>query len=321
MSRMGHLAIVLTALALVGAACGGTTATTTAASATTVTTAAAAATTTVAVTTTAAVTTTTVAATTTTAAAPTTTLAPFQPTEPSILVNSGWLAYECRGEGSPTVLVELGLAGPPRVDRDPNWWLWNRPMEKIEETNKVCIYGRRGVLGSEPVPVDPLRTTQDQVDDLNALIDALELETPLILVGWSIGGYNIRLFADQHPQKVAGLVFVDATEPGIEETYPSTASAAFPPEWLELVESAEQVSAVTDLGDMPVYVLTASIDQSADNTTLTEADEWWLGLQNRLLALSTNSTQRKVEATHGNIYWGKPEIVAEAVAWVTAQAG
>jgi len=57
MSRVSHLAIVLTALALVGAACEGTTATTTTASATTVT---AAATTTVAVTTTEAATTSTV---------------------------------------------------------------------------------------------------------------------------------------------------------------------------------------------------------------------------------------------------------------------
>jgi uncharacterized protein (DUF885 family) len=60
MSRVSHLAIVLTALALVGAACRGTTATTTTAGATTVTAAVAAATTTVAVTTTEAATTSTV---------------------------------------------------------------------------------------------------------------------------------------------------------------------------------------------------------------------------------------------------------------------
>jgi len=239
------------------------------------------------------------------------------------MVNGGWLAYECRGEGSPTVVIDLGLGDTTRAERDPNWWLWYRPMDEIAETNKVCIYGRRGVLGSEPVPADPLRTTQDQVDALNALIDELELETPLILVGWSIGGYNIRLFAGQHPEKVAGLVFVDASEPSMEETYRSAASDAFPPEWLELVESAEQVSAVTDLGDMPVYVLTAALidRQSSDGENIVANEDWWFDVQDRLLALSTNSIQKVAEATHNTIYWGKPEIVAEAVAWVTAQAG
>jgi len=317
MSRMSHLAIVLTALALVGSACGGTTATTTTASATTVTTATAAATTTVAVTTTEAATTTTVAATTTTVAAPTTTLAPFEPTEPSVLVNGGWLAYECRGEGSPTVVVDLGLSDASRAERDPNWITWGGTLDMIAETNKVCVYGRRGVAGSEPVSGDPLRTTQDQVDDLNGLIDALELEIPVILAGYSLGGLNIRLLAGQHPDKVAGLVFVDGADPGLNELYPIE---PFPPEWIDLTTSSAQVAVVTDLGDLPVYVLTATLQQAPDGT-LTDVDDWWYGLQDKILALSTNSIQTKVEATHQNIPWAKAEAVVEAIAWVTAHAG
>jgi hypothetical protein len=68
---------------------------------------------------------------------------------------------------------------------------------------------------------------------------------------------------------------------------------------------------VTDLGDLPVYVLTATI----------EAPDWWFDLQDNLLALSTNSIQSMLEATHSNIYWAKPEAIVEAVAWVAAQAG
>jgi len=315
---IGFIAIVLTALSLVAAACGGTAATTTTVGATTITTAAAAATTTVAVTTTEAVTTTTVAATTTTVAATTTTLAPFEPTEPSVMVNGGWLAYECRGEGSPTVVIDLGLGDTTRAERDPNWWLWYKPMDLIAETNKVCVYGRRGMVGSEPVSADPLRTTQDHVDDLNGLIDVLELETPVILVGHSLGGFNIRLLAGQHPEMVAGLVFVDGSDPGMHEF--STPYDPYPPEWVDLLTSGEQVAVVADLGDLPVYVLTAVIGQAPDGT-LADVVDWWLEVQDNLIALSTNSIQTKVDATHGNIWWAKPEVVAEAVAWVTAQAG
>jgi len=311
MSRLSHLVAVFAVFGLVAGACAGNSATTTTGAATTATTAAAAAaaTTTVAVTTTAPATTTTVGVTTTTVPATTTTLVPFEPTEPSIEVNGGWLAYECRGEGSPTVVVDLGLSDSTRAERDPNWLAWGGTLDMIAETNKVCVYGRRGVAGSEPVSGDPPRTTQDQVDDLNGLIDALELETPVILVGYSLGGYNIRLLAGQHPDKVAGLVFVDGADPDIDKFSPPP--GPYPPEWIDLIASSAQVAAVTDLGDLPVYVLTATI----------EAPDWWYDLQDKLLALSTNSTQTLVEATHSSIPWAKPEVVVDAITWLAAQAG
>jgi pimeloyl-ACP methyl ester carboxylesterase len=233
--------------------------------------------------------------------------------------NPGWLAYECRGEGPPTVVVELPDVDPSRAERDPNWMAWDGTLDMIAETSKVCIYGRRGVLGSEPVSALPPRTTQDHVDDLNGLIDALELETPVILVGHSLGGFNIRLFAGQKPENVAGLVFVDGTDPGIYEFIP--VDEPFPPEWIDFVTSTEQVAAVTDLGDLPVYVLTATIEQAPGaGEPLSVRPDWWYDLQDNLLALSTNSTQTKVEATHTNIWWAKPEALVDAIAWATAQA-
>jgi len=278
---MRFVVAVVAVFGLLVAACGGSTATVTTLAGTTATTAGAAAT--------------------------TTTLTSFEPTGPSVMVNGGWLAYECRGEAAPAVVVDHGRVNATHVERDPDWMLWGTTLDMIAETNKVCMYGRRGVVGSEPVSGDPVRTTQDQVDDLNGLIDALELETPVILAGHSIGAFNIRLLAGQHPEKLAGLVFVDGTDTGIGELLKPPAVAA--PEWIDFTADQTQVAVVTDLGDLPVYVLTAS------------GADWWFELQDNLLALSTNSIQTKVEAGHADIYWAEPAAVAEAVVWVTAQAG
>lgn len=241
---------------------------------------------------------------TTTSTVPATTTTTEDPTKPTVEVNGARLAYNCWGSGSPTVFVELAW-GHSR-SRSDNWFGWDEALAGIAETNKVCIYGRRGVGGSE-APHSTV-TTRDQVDDLAGLITALDLETPLVLVGHSIAGYNLRVFADRYPEELAGLVFVDATDPGLDEYSPPP--GAKQPERLDMVASAAQVSPITDLGDLPVYVLTATIG----------AEDWWFDLQQKLVGLSTNSVQVEVETTHNSIYASQPQMIVDAVAWIVSQS-
>jgi pimeloyl-ACP methyl ester carboxylesterase len=129
----------------------------------------------------------------------------------------------------------------------------------------------------------------DQVDDLDGLIVALDLETPLVLMGHSIAGYNLRVFTDRYPEKVAGLIFVDATHPDIDllgDDIPRTSH----PEWLDVLTSAEQVDATDDFGDLPLYVLTAS--------ETVAALELWGVWQEELAALSTNSRHKTTPSGH-----------------------
>ena len=53
------------------------------------------------------------------------------------------------------------------------------------------------------------RDTRAQVDDLEALLSAAEVKPPYILVGHSMGGYNMRVFASRHGSDVAGILLVD----------------------------------------------------------------------------------------------------------------
>jgi pimeloyl-ACP methyl ester carboxylesterase len=53
-------------------------------------------------------------------------------------------------------------------------------------------------------------------DDLRAGLEAAGIAGPYILVGHSMAGYNMRLFANRHPAEVVGMVLVDPSIDGNE---------------------------------------------------------------------------------------------------------
>jgi pimeloyl-ACP methyl ester carboxylesterase len=245
---------------------------------------------------------------TTTTTVPATTTTTEDPTKPTIEVNGARLAYNCWGTGSPTVIVEQGGNFGDNT-RSPTWFEWEDTLQAIAQTNKVCIYGRRGASGSDDP--DKIMTTRDQVDDLVGLIAALDIEKPFVLVGHSFAGYNLRVFADQYPNELLGLVFVDATEPGIADYDNAWPWGVYGSERLHFTESGEQVKPITDLGDLPVFVLTASLHPLSP---------WWFDLQQVLVGLSTNSIQKKVDASHRSLHREHPQAIVDAIAWIMAQS-
>ena len=69
----------------------------------------------------------------------------------------------------------------------------------------------RGFGDSEPLPIDATRGLRDWADDTHALLEALGIERPVHLVGWSTGGAAIAAFALDRP--VASLTFIDPVSP------------------------------------------------------------------------------------------------------------
>jgi pimeloyl-ACP methyl ester carboxylesterase len=71
-------------------------------------------------------------------------------------------------------------------------------------------YERSGIGSSEP---DSRIVTDSQVvARLHGLLQTLAIQPPYLLVGHSMGGPYIRLFAAQYPDEVCGLVFSDPTD-------------------------------------------------------------------------------------------------------------
>jgi pimeloyl-ACP methyl ester carboxylesterase len=110
------------------------------------------------------------------------------------------LHIECAGTGDPTVVLESGLSeGSP---------YWGRIAPAVSSSTRVCVYDRAGRGGSDDAgaPQDGLAVATD----LHALLEKAGVSRPIVLVGHSTGGPYVRVFAQQYPDDVAGMVLLDA---------------------------------------------------------------------------------------------------------------
>jgi pimeloyl-ACP methyl ester carboxylesterase len=116
------------------------------------------------------------------------------------------LYFDCRGEGSPRVLFDYGIAGAA-VE-------WQEIQRSLATDTTVCVYDRAGYGWSDPGPSP--RTATQAAAEIAALAAAEGWQEPLLLVGHSFGGFDVRLFAARNPAAVAGLVLLDSSLPGLD---------------------------------------------------------------------------------------------------------
>lgn len=111
------------------------------------------------------------------------------------------LHYQVMGEGSPTVILEAGLAGMGLF--------FGAVQPRLAEFTRVVAYDRPGLGWSDPAPA-PMNGER-VVTDLHAMLTKANIPGPYVMVGHSWGGPYIRLFTHHYPAEVAGLVFVDSS--------------------------------------------------------------------------------------------------------------
>ena len=121
---------------------------------------------------------------------------------PGQLVDVGGyrLHIHCTGEGSPTVVIEAGWGDSSAG------WAWVQP--EVAKTTRVCTYDRAGMGWSESSP-EP-RTAREFAKELHTLLAKANEPGPYVLVGHSMGGYTILVYAHDYPDEVSGLVLVDS---------------------------------------------------------------------------------------------------------------
>jgi pimeloyl-ACP methyl ester carboxylesterase len=239
------------------------------------------------------------------------------------------LHLNCRGSGSPTVILEPAAGG---MSSD---LVWITPA--VARHTRVCVYDRAGRGWSEPA--DSRQDGAQIATDLHTLLQRGDVPGPYVMAGHSFGGLYVLTFAARYPDEVAGMVLVDSTEPG------SAAKAATSPgnegsydimgrvsallsssarlglgrllgvtpshlqstlsEYIQASASKNHAASLGDFADKPLGVLTAGSGSNAA----------WFAFQKDLAGLSTNSVHRVIDsATHAEL------VSDEDAAAATSQA-
>jgi len=115
----------------------------------------------------------------------------------------GALEFVRSGDGAPSIVLVNGAGAPIEG--------WFRVYGELERLGAVLAYNRFGIGGSHKT-ADP-QTGQAVVRALRELLSATDVRPPFVLVGHSIGGLYVNLFARLHPTEVAGVVLLDAPHP------------------------------------------------------------------------------------------------------------
>lgn len=284
-------------------------------------------------------------------ASPTTTRSEGSPGETNLgvavsrqvpLADGREIFLECRGSGSPTVVLESGYHDSSDLWVESDATPPVQPVDafaRIASFTRVCRYDRPGTLRytdppptvtdrSTPVPMP--RTAGDVVADLHEVLATADESGPIVLVAHSLGGLFARLYAQTYPDQVTGLVFVDS--------FPIEIPALFGDKWpayravlngagaqpdpsfeqIDVDASIAQVQAAAPLDPaLPMLVLTktepfAGLPANPEGFTVDDLEQaWTLGARD-LVALGTQTPQWLVTGSDHYVQVHQPDLVAEA---------
>ena len=103
------------------------------------------------------------------------------------------------GEGHPAIVIDGGIGATAEE--------YHGIQERLAKEATVVTYDRAGYGRSEAGPLP--RDGRTESGELRALLSKLGLRGPYVLVGHSLGGLNVEVYAGLYPEEVAGMVLLD----------------------------------------------------------------------------------------------------------------
>lgn len=244
------------------------------------------------------------------------------PLEHSVAVSGRSLFVLEAGSGRPTVIFESGLGDFSRT--------WHRIQAKIAESVRTLSYDRAG-RGQSHFAGES-RTLNDCLDDLVAMLAAVEARPPYVFVAHSFGGFIARVFAQRYPDEVGGIVLVDSAQEdfifGIQKILESRtlpprrfdepdwftwrrfdqaqySDPQFPrnilnDEGIDLTMCYEQVREASSLGALPLTLVSSTKrdDDRKNNGAEGAVAEWEIAAEKAWNACQVKLLELSTDATH-----------------------
>jgi pimeloyl-ACP methyl ester carboxylesterase len=237
------------------------------------------------------------------------------------------IEYVLSGNTQPPIVLVNGGGGP--LDG------WSRVYGPLLRYGTVVAYNRFGI-GKSSRPSEP-QTGALIVGTLRDFLAEIRQDPPFVLVGHSLGGLYVNLFARMLPQAVSGVVFVEAAHPDdrrISDHRPGWVRAlngvlgvgnplrrdrAFDEtRWVN--QTCRQIEVAGPFPDVPVAVVTGGRrpptrmmpEAAADLRYANQADLAALGPRSRHVTSAGSGHFPQLS---------EPGIVVDAVRWVIEQSG
>ena len=249
----------------------------------------------------------------------------------------------CTGDGAPAVILDTGLGGSSAD--------WGFVQPDVARFTRVCSYDRAGMGYSDPGPSP--RTARRIASELAELLARSGIGGPVVLVGASIAGFDVRVFASDHLERAAGLVLVDASHEDQAHDVPPMArfvpllstigvlrlfGVSFGQRIESLAPSARQFARATSsraagyqtAADEIIHIWQSASEVRSSRRKLTipvlvitggrGADENWRQLQRDLASLSERGCLIIAEQSGHVVPIDQPEVVVDAIRTVVETA-
>lgn len=220
------------------------------------------------------------------------------------------------GNGSPTVVFEAGLGHGKRT--------WGPVFNPVSAVTRSVAYDRAGYGQSEAS-----RQSRDGLQivlELRAMLQTQGIAPPYVLVGHSLGGTYMKLFAKTFPDEIAGVVLVDARHAEFSQRCRQLGVPRLlydPPEALLAMMSAtarteleaapltlKQTRRAGPFPDVPLIVLTQSNATSRWPKGLRKV---WEASQQSLAKMSRLGRIKVCDDAGHNVHKDRPDVVVQAV--------
>lgn len=257
--------------------------------------------------------------------------------EQMVSVGRHRLQMRLEGKGAPAVVIDAGITdGIEKL----------KPLQdRLAGHTQVLTYDRAGYGGSEPGPLP--RDCGREADELKALLEAASVPGPYVLVGHSLGGLNVQVFAAKYPKDVAGIVLLDPPPlsfllkkdyvelgamaermtsewQGIADAGVGSADARKKREtdfyWMiasehrEMFgESARLAAEIPSFGNTPLLVIAAGMPNARFGAIAEEYQNYWIAQSLALSRKSTNGRFIIAERCTHYIYVDDPDLVVDNI--------